>query len=630
MDKRTIQGYVLIFLIFIGFAVFQNNTYKEAEKIEKQGEEQVKSDSSSSDTSSNKAPIIRVAGDTGVKTTDTIVIDGQTFVAEVEEPAAEPEVVVPEVWTTIENEELKINLTSKGGRIGNVELKNYQKYDSSALNLLDSNFTFNYTFNTNDGIVSTSKVDFVSSEATATGVTYTYTFKGGGTMVQKYELKEGFVLDYTVNLNGMDKVIPSREREFMLDFSAKLSQLEKGLKGERQESTIFYKYGNDSDIDRLSKTSSDEEEMAPNLQWVSFKQKFFNSTFVFTGNNQETNNMLSIEVPENDDADYVKTMSADLNMAYNGTDRDGFRMQMYFGPNHYQTLKGFDKQLDGNVEANLEKILPLGWGPISWINMWIIIPIFNWLNNSIASFGLIILLLTLMIKGALIFPMYKIYKSSAKMKLLKPELDELKAKHGNNMQKMQQEQMKLYKKAGVSPFGGCLPQLVQFPFLIAMFRFFPASIELRQKSFLWATDLSTYDSILDLPFSIPFYGDHISLFTLLMAGSTFLYTLTNSNMNAGINNQMKFIMYLMPVMLLFWFNSYASGLSYYYFLANMITFGQNYIFRKFIVDEEKLHRQMQANKKKKGPVKKSRFQKKLEEMAKKQGLDPNTMKPKGR
>lgn len=613
----------MIFVIFIGFVWFQKNTADKAQEIEeaKQEEQVTQLDSLKNDTSQ---AVIRVAGEEP-DSNDT----GAANASNVDSVA--PVVEIPEVIHTMENDDLIIKTSSKGGVILSVELKNYKKYDSTALDLIDSGaFTFNYTLNTNTGIVSSSRLDFESAAATEDGISYTYTFPEGGKFVQHYKLGEGYLLDYDVEMLGMDKVIPARTREFMLDFSAKLAQQEKSLKGERDESSVYYNYVGDSDVDRLSKTSDEEDELQPNVQWISFKQKFFNSTFFFTGGNQETNNKIEVEVPEDEDESYLKLMKADMNMPYNGTAQDAFAMQMYFGPNHYQTLARLDKKLDNGINGRLEKMIPLGWGPIGWINKVVIIPVFNWLHSFISSYGLIILILTVMIKLVLIFPMYKIYISSAKMKLLKPELDELKKKHGNNMQKMQQDQMKLYKKAGVNPFGGCLPQLVQFPILIAMFRFFPASIELRQQSFLWATDLSTYDSIWNFGFDLWIYGDHVSLFTLLMAGSTFLYTLTNSNMNAGVNNQMKFIMYLMPLMLLFWFNNYASGLSYYYFLANMITFGQNYVFRKFIVDEDKLHRQMQANKKKKGSVKKSRFQKRLEEMAKKQGLDPNTMKPKGR
>jgi YidC/Oxa1 family membrane protein insertase len=622
MDKRTIQGYVLIFLIFIGFTWFQKDTFDEADKIDEQEQEEVQEESVANNAKEDSSTIIRIAEDTG--STKPAVI---TTLAEEDTGALIQEVASPAIISTIENEELRIDLSSKGGKIVKVSLKNYKRFDSTALDILDSGaFDFNYTFNTNSGIVSTTELDFQSADVTDTSIVFTHTFAEGGTFVQNYALNKDFLIDYTVSLNGMDKVIPVRNREYMLDFGAKMRQQEKGLKEERNETTIFYRYANESDVDRLSKTSNDDEEMHPNLHWISFKQKFFNSTFFFSSFNQETGNKLIIDVPEEDDS-YLKTLGAEFNMAYNGTDRDGFKMQMFFGPNHYQTLARLDKHLDKQENARLEKIIPLGWGIIGWINQLVIIPVFNWLNSFISNYGLIILILTLMIKIVLIFPMYKIYISSAKMKLLKPELDELKKKTGGDMKKMQQEQMKLYKKAGVNPFGGCLPQLVQFPILIAMFRFFPASIELRQQKFLWATDLSTYDSIYNFGQSLWIYGDHISLFTLMMAASTFLYTLSNSNMNAGMNQQMKFIMYLMPLMLLFWFNNYAAGLSYYYFLANMITFGQNFIFRKFVVDEDKLHRKMQANKKKKGSGKKTRFQKKLEDMAKKQGLDPGTMKP---
>ena len=337
------------------------------------------------------------------------------------------------------------------------------------------------------------------------------------------------------------------------------------------------------------------------------------STLIFPEGLKESGTTVATAEVNSDN--YVEDYRSTYSIPYDFNSNFNQHMQFYFGPNHYQTLKKLD--------VNLERTVSLGWGIIGWVNKYLIIPVFNWLSNFSNNYGLIILLLTLIIKGLLILPMYKIYVSSAKMKLLKPELEEIKAKTGGDMQKMQQEQMKLYKKAGVSPFGGCLPQLIQFPILIAMFRFFPSSIELRHKAFLWADDLSTYDSVFTFPngFEIPWYGDHISLFTLLMAGSSILYTLYNTQ-STGMTGQMKWIMYLMPVMLLVWFNSYSAGLSYYYFLANMITFGQNFFFKTFIVDDAKLHKQIEANKKKKVTVKKSRFQKRLEDMAKKRGIDP--------
>jgi YidC/Oxa1 family membrane protein insertase len=283
-------------------------------------------------------------------------------------------------------------------------------------------------------------------------------------------------------------------------------------------------------------------------------------------------------------------------------------MHFYFGPNHYQILK--------SQGHNLEKQIPLGWGIFGWVNRFIVIPIFNFLNGFNWSYGIIILILTIAIKLLLLPLTFKAYLSQAKMKVLKPEVDEIQGKFKEEPMKLQQEMMALYRKAGVSPLGGCLPMLLQMPILIAMFRFFPQSIELRQQSFLWATDLSTYDSILDLSFTIPFYGDHVSLFTLLMTVSTLLITKVNSS-SQMTNPQMKWMMYLMPIVFLGVFNSYSAGLSYYYFLANMISIGQQYLFRSF-VNEDEIHRKIQENKKK--PTKKSKFQQRLEKMAKDRGM----------
>ncbi|MDX5321471.1 MAG: membrane protein insertase YidC, partial [Bacteroidota bacterium] len=292
-----------------------------------------------------------------------------------------------------------------------------------------------------------------------------------------------------------------------------------------------------------------------------------------------------------------------------GLEEETVPMAFYFGPNHYQILKaqGYEMQ----------RLVPLGWGIFGWVNRFIVIPVFNFLNQYISSFGLIILLLTIIIKAGLFFLVYKSYLSTAKMRVLKPEMDELKEKFGKDPQKFQTESMKLYRKAGVNPLGGCIPMLLQMPILFALFRFFPVSFELRQQSFLWAEDLSTYDSIWTfghIPVIDFLYGDHVSLFTLLMTISTLIYTRMN-NQISGLTGQMKYIGYIMPIVFLGFFNKYSAGLSYYYFLSNMITFGQQWVIRKF-VDDDKIHAMIQENKKK--PVKKSRFAERLETMAKQQ------------
>ena len=302
-----------------------------------------------------------------------------------------------------------------------------------------------------------------------------------------------------------------------------------------------------------------------------------------------------------------------MSLSYNHSKDQSYKMQFFYGPLSYTTLSGYDLQL--------ERQIPLGWGfaPLAWINRFVIIPIFYFLSKFITNYGLIIFLLTIIIKLITLPFTYKSYLSSAKMKILKPELDELKKKYEGDMTKIQSEQMKMYKKAGVSPFGGCLPLLLQFPILIAMFRFFPSSIELRQQAFLWAKDLSTYDSIWDfgnIPLIHSFYGDHMSLFTLLMTASTLIYSYMNSSLNPQ-QNEFKWMTYIMPIFFLGLFNNYSAGLSLYYFLFNLLTIGQQYLFKGFI-NEKKLIAQIEENKKKPTSNKKSKFQQRLEDLAKQQ------------
>jgi YidC/Oxa1 family membrane protein insertase len=346
------------------------------------------------------------------------------------------------------------------------------------------------------------------------------------------------------------------------------------------------------------------------VKWIGFKQLFFNSTIIANEffPNAQIRSTIFEENPK-----YLANFYADIAFPYEGTQKESVGIQFYFGPNHYQTLKQY--------KIELERQVYLGYAIVRPVNQYLIIPTFNFLRNYIGNFGLIILLLTIFIK-LILFPFtYKSYMSQAKMRALKPEIDEINNKIGMGTEKAmerQQATMALYKKAGVNPMGGCLPMLLQFPILIAMFFFFPTSIELRQESFLWAHDLSTYDSILDLPFKIPFYGDHVSLFCLLMTITTIISTSLNQQAaSSQAMPGMKTMMYMMPIMFLFILNSYSSGLSYYYFLANVITIGQTYIIRYF-VDEEKIRAQLQVNKKK--PVKKSNFQKRLEDMAKQRGV----------
>jgi len=386
-------------------------------------------------------------------------------------------------------------------------------------------------------------------------------------------------------------------------------QLEKGAKNENNYTNITYHYPND-EYEELSAASEDsKKEITTKLKWIDFKHQFFSSILV-AGDYFTNADLRQVKAH---DGEHLKHYSARISLPFlNGND-ETLKLNFYFGPNHFKTLKKYD--------LGFEKVIPLGRWIIRWINRYVVIPVFDLLENRIASYGLIIFILTLLIKIVL-FPLtYKSYLSSAKMRVLKPQVDEINAKYPKKEDALKKQQaiMGLYKKVGVNPMGGCIPILIQFPILIAMFRFFPASIELRQEAFLWADDLSSYDSILSLPFEIPWYGDHVSLFTLLMAGALFITSKMNTDQMGDTSAQMpgmKFMMtYMMPIMMVVWFNSYSSGLSYYYFLSNMFTLGQTYLIRRFVDDKEILAK-LHENAKK--PVVKSRWQAKLEEMAKRQ------------
>ena len=511
---------------------------------------------------------------------------------------------------SIENEKIKVVISNKGGRISSVVIKEgpnkkqYKTYDGNELEIFNSDSSiFNLNFSTGISI-NTSELFFKPKEISDDEITMRLKVDSSNFIDFNYKIKEDYLVDFNINMIGMNEVIP-RELNFMnLEWQMKTPQTEKSKENQDMYTGIYYQYFADKDdIDYLGYTNSDDVEKISNkLSWVAFQQQFFSSILV-AKNGFKNVNLTSLK---QENSDYVKNLSAEFEIEYNHDPYEKIAFEFYFGPNHYKQLQSYNN--------SFEKIIPLGWGIFGWVNKYIIINIFDFLSKFFSNYGLIIFLLTIIIKLALSPFTYKAYLSQAKMKVLKPEIDKITEKHkSKDPMKAQQETMNFYRKAGVNPMGGCLPMLFQFPILIAMFRFFPASIELRSEAFLWADDLSAYDSILDLPFEIPFYGDHVSLFTLLMTISTLLYTRMNSQMATGQMAQMKWMMYLMPVMFLGFFNNYAAGLSYYYFLANMFTFSQQFLMRRFI-DDDALLREIEENKKK--PRKKSKFQKRLEEMQK--------------
>ena len=424
----------------------------------------------------------------------------------------------------------------------------------------------------------------------------------------RYVLRPGeYMLDYTVLSKGLSGILKNGQKP-VLDWSIDAFHTEKGLKYENQYTYLAYAEGAKQKEDNLSMGGSDEETIN-DLSWFAFKQQFFSTILLTEGLHKATLKSQDIS------ADSLHTKNFSANVELSAQDGDfNMPMKLYFGPNHFHTLEKY-----GN---NIDELVPLGWGIFGWINRWFVIPMFDLLfYNWGITMGIVIIIMTLVIKLILSFFTYSGYKSQAKMRLLKPEMEAINQQYKDaDPAKRQQATMELYSKAGVNPLAGCLPILLQMPVLIAMYRFFPASIELRGQSFLWADDLSAYDSILNLPFNIPLYGDHVSLFALLMALTLLIQTkMAGGGMDQpsqpGMPN-MKFMLYLMPVMMLLWFNTAASGLSYYYTVSTLIAIIQFWVIKKYIINEDKLHAKIQENKqnaKTKGP---SKWQRKMDEMMK--------------
>ena len=635
MDKKSIIGIVLIFAILVVFSIINQPSKEEIEAtkhrrdslalVQKQNELLLQQQVEQQEALENTSIV-----------SDSANAENQLLKNNEQFGVFGAAVVGNEEFYTLENNLMKITFSNKGGRIYSVELKNYQTNDSLPLILFDGPKTqFGLNFFAQNRSIKTQELYFspvIDREATVvTGpevkigsegrikfnkenpggketVSFRLEVAPGSFIEYDYTLEyNSFLVGFDVKMQGMNQYVAANQSYLNFNLSYDVPRQErKSQFGEDSYTNITYKFFED-EVDNLAKNKSDEENLTTKIKWIGFKQLFFNSTII---SNESFANAQIKQNKYEDDPEFLANFYADISLPYEGKPNENIGMQFYFGPNHYQTLKQYD--------IGLESLVYLGYPVVREVNRFVIIPIFNFLRKYIDNFGIIILLLTVFIKTVLFPFTYKSYMSQAKMRVLKPEIDELSAKYGpDKMMEKQQATMALYKKAGVNPMGGCLPMLLQFPILIAMFFFFPTSIELRQESFLWATDLSTYDSILELPFKIPFYGAHVSLFCLLMTATTIVSTSMNQQaMSSNSMPGMKTMMYLMPVMFLFILNSYSSGLSYYYFLANVITIGQTYLIRYF-VDEDKIHLQLQANKKKTVP--KSNFQKRLEEMAKQRG-----------
>jgi len=524
--------------------------------------------------------------------------------------------------TVLENENMRVTFSNKGGIVEEVVLKKYlnERFEPVKPVTLFTAETGSYGFSfvTAEQHIHTDSLYFQPSEVTDSSVVMALNLGPDQYWRIRYSIMpEDYMIKMSIEQKGMDAVIPPSTSTLAFNWRQKMVRNEKGNIFEERNSSIMYKMTKSSP-DELSAADSEKEDISSQVKWVAFKNQFFSSVIISSVPFSSSEMTSS---PLKDDNTYVKDMSLRSILPYSTTEANPASFNFYFGPNDYPLLNHIDDKISPEGDdLELNRLVPLGWSLFRWINQLIVIPVFSFLSKFISNYGIIILLLTIFIK-LILFPFtYKSYMSQAKMRALAPEIKEINDKYPGqeNAMKRQQETMSLYSRVGASPFSGCLPLLLQMPILIAMFAFFPSAIELRGQSFLWAHDLAAPDSIFTLPFSIPWYGNHVSLFCLLMTITNIIYSKINMQNQPGSSSMpgMKWMMYLMPVMFLFIFNDYASGLSYYYFLSLLITIIQTWIFRKCI-NEKKVRAELLANaknpKKKKGG-----FMARLEEMQKKQ------------
>ena len=608
MNKSNLTGFVLIFAIMMGFSWYQSRQYRQ------QAEAQAQLDSIA-----RAEQMVAMALDS-VKRTEGLVTDGEMAGVKVMNMPAYKDSMLTEARLAeasvykLSNDKVEIEFTTRGAQPYSVKINDYKTYDSTDLYLIKPEMSqmgisifAGENINTKDFV-------FQVAEHNDSTIVMQLPFAEGGYIQQRYVLpKDGYMLQNELSFVNMDGIIPRNVSMFDIDWSVIIPRLEKGYKNEKQYSKLDYYFTGDKKPEEIGRSRDAAKRIDTKVKWFAFQQQFFSA--IMTADTEFASADLDVKYfAENDPSRNLMACSAKLRSDFRaGSDNVTVPYTFYFGPNDYRTLKSYDQKY--------EKIIPLGGWMVGWFSRLVIIPCFDFLGKFISNYGLVILLMTLLIK-LIISPLtIKSYKSSAKMQVIKPEVDKLNQKYPNekDAMKKQQAMMDLYQKAGISPMGGCLPMLLQMPILFAMFRFFPASIELRQQKFLWADDLSAYDSIWDFGVNIPLLGDHLSLFALLMAVTMFIYSkMTSAQMSDDPNMAgMKFMsVWLMPIMMFFICNNLSSALSYYYLLSNIITMAMTWYIRKFVVTEEKVRADMmlRANQ----PKKKSKWQQKLEEAQKMQ------------
>lgn len=624
MQKNTLWGFVLIGIILIGFGWYNSWNYKKQVRAAFVRDSLARVEAL---TNPRVADSIRIADSlrdvlNGVVPASSVVTENVAAVPEdtlsapvYTDSLLEVSSKLPEEVYTLENEKLRIDVSTKGAQIKNALVKQYYTYDSTALYLVKEGLSeMSLTFFT-DQRINTSNFTFTKVAQSDSSLTLRLAFNGGAYMDYVYTLpKESYLLGFNVVTKGMSGIIPRNAQLFDFDWNLKISRFEKGYDNEKNYSTVDYKYPNDKSVENLGLRRSESDKKIPTkLSWFSFHQQFFSAIMV--ADNNFTEGTLSYKFFDSEDTEHLlMDCNAHMIVDYPGGDEAVIPFHIYLGPNLYKELKSYNR--------DFERIVPLGKHIIGWINRAIIINLFDFLRRFISNYGIIILIMTLIIKLVLSPLTFKSYLSSAKMKVLKPEIEKINAKYPrkDDALKKQQETMALYQKTGVNMMGGCLPMLLQIPILFAIFKFFPVSFELRQHPFLWASDLSGYDSILDLGFSIPMYGNHVSLFALLMAISMYFYSRINIEQmpdNGQMAGMKGMQLYFMPIFMLVLCNNFSAGLSYYYMLTNLITILQTWIIRKYFVDEDKLRMKLMTKAASKSS-KKSKWRERMEQMMKEQ------------
>jgi len=616
LDINSIIGFVLIFAILL-YMLYQNQpTPEELEAQELEKQEQVEADKKVEEakdefqvTAEDVSPSVVAATDSTQLASLKSQLGAFAYASSL--PSATNN------DTVIENDLLRIKVSNKGGFISEVLLKEYVDHDSIPIYLIqDGNTIFNLNFGTTDNRILNTQDLFFQPTLTTSGNNQVLSMRlktsESNYLEYRYELRPNdYMLGFSVKSQGLNNVINSSQ-DVQLDWKLKGKRHAKSISYENRYTRLTYEHDNKNKVSKLSQMS-DDEETELDVSWLSFRQHFFSSILI---PDQSFNSvtLTSQDLVQDEDIDtlFTKSYGASLKLPLQGGELNK-TMQFYYGPTDSQLLKKYD--------LNLEESIPFGWGIFGWINKNLFIPLFGFLSG-IFPYGIAIIIMTIVVRLVLSPVLYKSYLSQAKMKILKPEISEIAAKYKDNPMKKQKETMALYSKAGASPMSGCLPALLQLPVFYALFMFFPTAFELRQKSFLWAEDLSSYDTIAELPFRIPMYGDHVSLFPILASIAIFFYMKMTTGQQVAsqptqegmpdMGKMMKYMIYFSPILMLVFFNNYASGLSLYYFISNLITIGIMLVIKKYILDEDKIHAQIQVNKKK--PKKQNRFQKKMADM----------------